>query len=428
MAAVLNMVTKYGALDSVFGQPEYSQIPTAVIGIVMKFFQVIISISVGLAAGCIPVVGYNIGAKRNDRVLGIMKRLIAAEAIVGLVSSLVFVIFPYQLINIFGAANESVYYTDFAVKCIRIFLCLLALSCVNKGTFIFLQSIGSAKQSTALSLLREIVFGVGLPLLLPVFWGLEGILYFMPLADALTFIASVIVIIRTKRMLSAFDMEEGSMADSVPVYPESGTELTEYVITISRSYGAGGKTVGKLLADRLHIRYYDAELLEEAAKSSGMNKKFLESVDEKPVESSMLYQYIGFTSNYYASIKEMADQAQREIIERVASEGSCVIVGRRADLILKDNPNILRIFITASTKTREQRIAERDRISEANSRKKVARVDRERASYYNQYSEKKWGDASGYDLCVDTDKFGIDGTAEMLSEIILHDFIRLNQS
>lgn len=317
MAAVLNMMTKYGALDSVFGQPEYSQIPTAVIGIVMKFFQIIISISVGLAAGCIPVVGYNIGAKRNDRVLGIMKRLIAAEAIVGLVSSLIFVLFPYQLIKIFGAANESVYYTDFAVKCIRIFLCLLALSCVNKGTFIFLQSIGSAKQSTALSLLREIVFGVGLPLLLPVFWGLEGILYFMPLADALTFIASVVVIIRTKRMLSTFDMEEGSAADSVPVYPESGTELTEYVITISRSYGAGGKTVGKLLADRL---------------------------------------------------------------------------------------------------------------SEANSRKKVARVDRERSSYYNQYSEKKWGDASSYDLCVDTDKFGIDGTAEMLSEIILHDFFRLNQS
>ena len=84
--------------------------------------------------------------------------------------------------------------------------------------------------------------------------------------------------------------------------------------------------------------------------------------------------------------------------------------------------------ITASTKTREQRIAERDQLSEANSRKKVARADHERASYYNQYSEKKWGVASSYDLCVDTDKFGIDGTAEMLSEIMLHDFIRLNRS
>lgn len=156
-----------------------------------------------------------------------------------------------------------------------------------------------------------------------------------------------------------------------------------------------------------------------------MNKKFLESVDEKPVESSMLYQYIGFTSNQYASIKEMANQAQREIIERVASEGSCVIVGRRADLILKDNPNVLRIFITASKKSREQRITERDQLTEIDSRKKVSRVDRERAAYYNQYSDKKWGVASSYDLCIDTDKFGITGTAKMLSEIIQHDFIEL---
>lgn len=185
------------------------------------------------------VVGYNI-------VLGIMKRLIAAEAIVGLVSSLIFVIFPYQLINIFGEANESVYYTDFAVKCIRIFLCLLALSCVNKGTFIFLQSIGNVKQPTALSMIREIVFGVGLPLLLPIFGGLNGILYFMPLADILTFVASVVVIVRTRKVLSAPSAEGERAASSVPVPPESGAELTKYVITISRSYGAGGKTVGKL--------------------------------------------------------------------------------------------------------------------------------------------------------------------------------------
>ncbi|MGN0658906.1 MAG: MATE family efflux transporter, partial [Emergencia sp.] len=202
MAAVLNMVTKYGAMDPIFGQPEYSQIPTAVVGIVMKFFQIIISISVGLAAGCIPVVGYNIGAGRNDRVLGIMKRLIAAEAIVGLAAAVIFVLFPHQLIGIFGAANESVYYTEFAVKCIRIFLCLLALSCVNKGTFIFLQSLGKPKESTALSMIREIVLGVGLPVLLPVFWGLDGILLFMPLADIVTIFASIFVLFRTKKQLS----------------------------------------------------------------------------------------------------------------------------------------------------------------------------------------------------------------------------------
>lgn len=138
MAAVLNMVAKYGALDPIFKQAQYAQIPTAVIGIVMKFFQIVISIAVGLAAGCIPIAGYNVGAKRNDRVKSLMKLLLITEFIVGLIASALFVLFPHQFINIFGAKNESIYYTDFAVKTIRIFLCLLPLSCLNKGTFIFL--------------------------------------------------------------------------------------------------------------------------------------------------------------------------------------------------------------------------------------------------------------------------------------------------
>lgn len=202
MAAVLNMVKKYGALDPIFGQEQYAQIPTAVIGIVMKFFQIVISISIGLAAGCIPIAGYNVGAQRKDRVKRLMKLLLVTEFIVGLVSSVIFLLFPHRFINFFGAKNESIYYTDFAVKTIKIFLCTLPLSCLNKGTFIFLQSLGMAKQSTALSLMREIIFGVGLPLLLPIFMGLDGILFFMPIADVLTAIASLIVISHTNKSLN----------------------------------------------------------------------------------------------------------------------------------------------------------------------------------------------------------------------------------
>ena len=416
MAAVLNMVSKYGAMDPVFGQPEYSQIPTAVVGIVMKFFQIIISISVGLAAGCIPIVGYNIGAGRNDRVKGLMKRLLAAEVIVGLVASAVFLLFPHQLVNIFGAQNESIYYTEFAVKCIRIFLCLLPLSCLNKGTFIFLQSLGNAKQSTALSLMREIVFGVGLPILLPVFGGLYGILYFMPVADLLTCIASVIVIVRTGRKLGKQDVEEPERADFSETNVSPAAEvLTDQVITIGRSYGAGGRTVGRQLAERLHIPYYDAELLEEAARSSGLSRKFLESMDEKQVQTSMLYQYSGFTTMQNTPISRLADQAQREIIERVAKQGPCVIVGRRADQILKDCPKLFRVFITASAETRTKRISERDGLTAAESARKQVQVDRERAAYYNQSSDRKWGDAANYDLCIDTDKLGIQGAVDMIA-------------
>ena len=202
MAAIQNMTLKYGALDEIFGQTQYAQIPMAVLGIVMKFFQIVISIAVGMAAGCIPIVGYNIGAGRNDRAAKLFIRLLTLEAAVGAVALLIVELLPRQLIGIFGASNESVYYTDYAIKCFRIYLCLMPLATVNKATFIYLQSLGKALISTVLSMVREVVFGVGFALLLPPFFGLDGVLYSMPVSDILTFIISLIVIIYNYRTLT----------------------------------------------------------------------------------------------------------------------------------------------------------------------------------------------------------------------------------
>ena len=201
MAAINNMVRKYGALDPVFGQNEYAQIPMAVVGIVMKFFQIVISIVIGMAAGCIPIVGYNIGAGRKDRARQLFTYLLTAEAIVGIVTLLIAECLPRQLIQIFGASNESIYYTEFAVKAFRTYLCMMPLACVNKATFIYLQSLGKALLSTLLSMAREVVFGVGFALLLPAFFGLDGVLYSMPVSDILTFIISAIAIVHTYRTL-----------------------------------------------------------------------------------------------------------------------------------------------------------------------------------------------------------------------------------
>ena len=201
MAAINNMLQKYGALDAVFGQAEYAQIPMAVVGIVMKFFQIVISISVGMAAGCIPIVGYNVGAGRKDRTRSLLTHLMIAEAAVGAVALVIVQVFPRQLIALFGAANESVYYTQFAVKSFRVYLCMMIFACVNKGTFIFMQSLGKAVASTVLSMVREVVFGVGFALLLPIFFGLDGVLYSMPLSDLLTAVVSAIVIIGTYAQL-----------------------------------------------------------------------------------------------------------------------------------------------------------------------------------------------------------------------------------
>ena len=150
MAAINNMIRQYGALDPIFGQAQYAQIPMAV---------------------------------------------------VGAVALLVVELLPTQLIAIFGAANESAYYTEFAFKSFRIYLCMMILACVNKGTFIYLQSLGRALASTALSMIREVVFGVGFALLLPRFFGLDGVLYSMPASDVLTFLIAVVLIRSTYRTL-----------------------------------------------------------------------------------------------------------------------------------------------------------------------------------------------------------------------------------
>ncbi len=202
MAAINNMIRKYGALDPIFSQAEYAQIPMAVVGIVMKFFQIVISIAVGMAAGCIPVAGYNIGADRKDRALALFSLLLKCEALVGLVALVIVELFPKQLIALFGAANESAYYTTFAVKSFRVYLCMMVLATVNKGTFIYLQAIGKAFASTMISLLREVVFGVGFALVLPLFFGLDGVLYSMPASDLLTFVIAAAVIRKVYRELS----------------------------------------------------------------------------------------------------------------------------------------------------------------------------------------------------------------------------------
>lgn len=201
MAAINNMLQKYGAADEIFGQTQYAQIPMAVVGIVMKFFQIVISIVVGMAAGCIPIVGYNMGAGLKQRVKKLFTMLLISEAAVGAVGFILVEFFPHAIINIFGAANESVYYTEFAVKAFRIYLCMIVFACVNKAAFIFLQAMGKAVSSTLLSMIREIVFGVGFALLLPVFFGLDGVLYSMPVSDILTAVVSAMIISITYKEL-----------------------------------------------------------------------------------------------------------------------------------------------------------------------------------------------------------------------------------
>lgn len=189
---------------------------------------------------------------------------------------------------------------------------------------------------------------------------------------------------------------------------------TNKIITIGRSYGAGGRTIGRRIASYFDIPYYDSEILAETAKSSGLTEKYLASVDEKEINDAALYMSVGYMNPAYTSVRQIAANAQREVIEKIASEGPCVIVGRRANEILKGRFDILSIFITASEESRIEHVMKRENMDLKAARKKVLKADKERKAYYNQFGGSSWGYAETYDLCINTDTIREDKAIDII--------------
>lgn len=208
MAAMNRMIQYTCKTDPVFSNPEYTQIPMAVIGIVMKFFQIVISIVVGTAAGTIPVAGFNMGAGLYGRVKTLLEKLLILETLTGVIALIIAEFFPEQILDLFGASSESIEYLRFGMHSFRLMLCMVVLACINKASFIFLQAMGKAGESTLLSLVRELVFGVSFALILPHYFGLDGVLLSMPVSDALTFVLSAIVLAQTFHSLRVLEKEK----------------------------------------------------------------------------------------------------------------------------------------------------------------------------------------------------------------------------
>lgn len=197
------------------------------------------------------------------------------------------------------------------------------------------------------------------------------------------------------------------------------------VVTIARQYGSGGRQIGNAIAQELGIKYYDKELLERASKDSGLCQELFENHDEKPT-NSFLYSLVMDTYSFGYSSAAFTDMplnhkvflAQFETIKKIASEESCVMVGRCADYALADYDGALSIFVYADLDYRIHRIAEAYQISNSSAKEKIQKTDKQRASYYNYYTSKKWGEATGYHLCMDSSILGIDGCVELIKSAI----------
>ena len=207
--------------------------------------------------------------------------------------------------------------------------------------------------------------------------------------------------------------------------------MANKIYTIGREFGSGGREVGEKLAAKLGIKLYDKELLQQAAKDSGFCEEIFENHDEKPT-NSFLYSLVMDTysvSGYSAApfldmpLNHKVFLAQFETIKKIAEKESCVIVGRCADYALSDNPDCINVFIHADLDVRIKNVSRNLNITENKARDIINKTDKQRASYYNYYTSKKWGEAKGYHLCIDSSYLGIDGTVDFL-----YDLVRKKQS
>lgn len=190
-----------------------------------------------------------------------------------------------------------------------------------------------------------------------------------------------------------------------------------YVITIGRQSGSGGREIARKLAEKLGVKCYDKELLEKAAKDNGLCPQFMELYDEKPT-NSFLYSLAMGTYSFRADSKPLMLQmylAQFNTIKEIAAQESCIIVGRCADYILTGYPNVVSVFVYGDLPARIERMAEELKLSPKEAEEYVAKTDKGRAGYYNYYTNKKWGKAQSYDLCVDSLKLGIDETVDLIA-------------
>lgn len=196
------------------------------------------------------------------------------------------------------------------------------------------------------------------------------------------------------------------------------------IITIGRQCGSGGREVGIALSKELEIPYYDKELLKRAAKESGLCEEVFEKFDEKPT-SSLLYSIVmdpyslGISANGIdMPINHKVFLAAFDTIKKVADEGPCVMIGRCADYALSDYKNVVNFFLFAPLEERIQRVSERMGITPEKAKDYIQKTEKQRASYYNYYTTKKWGATTSYNFCLDTSILGIDGTVELIKNIV----------
>lgn len=404
MAVENNMLKKCGA-NSNFG----SEIPITVLGIVMKISQILNSIILGIAVGAQPIIGYNYGAGKNDRVKETLKKVLGLSIIVSTIGFILFQTIPDKLIAIFGSGDEK--YIEFACLAFRTYLMLCIFNGVQIPSGIFFQAIGKSVISAILSVSRQIVLLIPAMIILGNIFGVHGVLSAGPIADGIAFMIALILIIREVRKLGKRSQESQALESDTVVEAKSENKI---VVTVSREYGSGGRYVAKLLSEKLGVKFYDKEIVTKLAEETGLSEEYIEENEQKRGILSTLEndQVTGLSSKDELFIKET------ELIKKLARKDSCVIVGRCADFILKNNRNVVKVFVYSDMEDKIKRATKFYGLNKEKAEKEIKNIDKQRANHYKYYTEREWKEYSNYDICINSDTFGVEKSADIIYDMI----------
>lgn len=397
-----NMMTKYGALTK-YG----ADIPLSVYGVISKINSLYISTILGISIGAQPIIGFNYGAGNYERVKETLRKVLTINLVVGLIFNIIFYLFPKEIVSIFITNSDPNYklFLEFAVVICHSFLLVMGLNFLEMTTSITVQSLGNVKKATMVSFIRQIILFIPIACFMAIYLhkGIYGVLNAGPIADAITFFIALVIFYSEYRKLSI--KEKPTNLEDIKV--NNTYKGKKIVITISREYGSGGHYVGELLAKRMGLNFYDKNLINLISKKSGLSKEYVEANNQKLAS----FKYIDNTDDRIFI-------AEEKVIKDLAKKESCVIVGRCADYILKDNKDTIKVFLYSSSQDKVKRAVKYYNLEEDKALKKINKINSERAKHYKYYTNRDWYDFANYDITLNVDYLGVEKTAELLEQVI----------
>ena len=397
-----NMMTKYGALTK-YG----ADIPLSVYGVISKINSLYISTILGISIGAQPIIGFNYGAGNYERVKETLRKVLTINLVVGLIFNIIFYLFPKEIVSIFITNSDPNYklFLEFAVIICHSFLLVMGLNFLEMTTSITVQSLGNVKKATMVSFIRQIILFIPIACFMAIYLhkGIYGVLNAGPIADAITFFIALVIFYSEYRKLSI--KEKPTNLEDIKV--NNTYKGKKIVITISREYGSGGHYVGELLAKRMGLNFYDKNLINLISKKSGLSKEYVEANNQKLA-----------SFKYIDNNDDRIFIAEEKVIKDLAKKESCVIVGRCADYILKDNKDTIKVFLYSSSQDKVKRAVKYYNLEEDKALKEINKINNERAKHYKYYTNRDWYDFANYDIALNVDYLGVEKTAELLEQVI----------